>query len=479
VGRRFGWLALLLAAAIAVGVIVVGRINRGSPSAPVRPISRVGPDHDVSRSSAIESETSIAIDPSNPEILLAGSNVVGKRWMGAYESTDAGDHWKSARVSAPAGTTFCGASDPSVAIDGTGRQYFVFLGIGCGRRTRASIYVARRFNAAGRWQTVRAPAEKSGRFTLLDDRPFLTVDNGERSPHRGRIYLGWTRFLLDPNTFYVDPEEAGSFEAVTTVALVAHSDDRGSSWSRPVQLSAEAEPLEVRLATSRDGTLYATWRQQKTGSIHIARSLNGGVFDVDTFVAGSVVDPERSCGKSRARIPAQPERCVSPNPVVSVDASQGSRQGRVYVTWGTTSLNRSQDVYVAAFDPDLHPLLGVGRVKDVSPAEGVRGPDQFLPASSVDPTTGRLWVCYYTTRGPARRAAQFACTASDDGGEHWLSPQYAAAVASDETTSRANRANGYGDYEGVAVLRGRAFPVWTDGRRHVHLREEIFSAELR
>jgi hypothetical protein len=29
------------------------------------------------------------------------------------------------------------------------------------------------------------------------------------------------------------------------------------------------------------------------------------------------------------------------------------------------------------------------------------------------------------------------------------------------------------------VLRGRAFPVWTDGRRHVHLREEIFSAELR
>lgn len=438
---------------------------------------------DVSRSPAVESESAVASDPRDPRVLLAGSNVVGRPWMGAYGSTDSGRRWTRSRIGGPGGTRLCGTSDPAVAIDRHGRQFFAFLGLRCsGRHLRSSqIYVASRRSARSRWRTVRLPVAARGRWTLMDDRPFLTVDDGSRSPHANRLYVGWTRFVLDPATFFVYPDEADDLKPVSEVALVSHSDDGGRHWSKPKQLAGQNGPLEVRLATAADGTVYAVWRDEDTAAIEIARSTDGTHFGTPRLVAGAVVRPERSCGGARARIPAQPRRCVSPNPTVSVDTSGGPRAGRVYVTWGTTALNGSQDVYVAAFDPRLQPLLGVGHVQAVTPPEHLRGPDQFLPVSAVDPSDGRLWVCWYAGGGrwQAATSARFACTASADGGETWLPPTPVASRASDETRRTANRANGYGDYEGLAAADGVAHPVWTDGRSLGRLHEEIYAAAVR
>src|SRR5205085_4140864 len=136
--------------------------------------------------------------------------------------------------------------------------------------------------------------------------------------------------------------------------------------------------------------------------------------------------------------------------VVSVDNSDGPRRGHVYVTYGSTSLYGSQNVYLAAYAPGLRPLLGVGRPKQVDPVGDFNGPDDFLPTSATDPANGRLWVCYYQSgRGRARKAARFACTVSDDGGQSWALPVVTRA-ASNETVKDADRLNGYGDYEAVA-----------------------------
>jgi hypothetical protein len=97
----------------------------------------------------------------------------------------------------------------------------------------------------------------------------------------------------------------------------------------------------------------------------------------------------------------------------------------------------------------------------------------------ADPESGQLWVCYYESgRRRARKIARYACTASDDGGETWSRPRPVARVASDETGKRANRANGYGDYEGVAVRGGVAHAIWTDGRDLHGWGEEIYSASV-
>jgi hypothetical protein len=480
--RRRRARVLAVAVVLAPALVAAAKLTGGGNAAKPRVTTlRVGYETDISKSAAIESESAVTIDPRNPRILLAGSNAVGKPWMAVFASTDGGRTWRRSRVRERSGTSLCGTSDPTVAIDRRGHQYYAFLGLRCaGNQLRSSrIYVATRRSASAPWRVfpIRVP---HSRGTLMDDRPFLLADNGTRNSHRGRLYLAWTRFVLDPNVFFVYPDEVDDLEPVTAVALVSRSEDGGRHWSKPMQLAAENSPLEVRLAAANDGTLYAVWRSEKTGAVQLASSSDGKHFGPARLVAGAVVDPKRSCGGSRARIRAQPRRCVSPNPVISVDTSAGPRAGRVYVTWGTTSLNRSQDVYVAAFDPALHPLLGVGKVQQVNPPEQVRGSDQFLPASAVDPATGRLWACYYSSgsrRGFAK-LARYTCTFSDDGGETWVAPHPVASRASNETVKRANRANGYGDYEGVAASGARAYAVWTDGRSLRRSREEIYGAML-
>lgn len=476
---------ILLGALMATLLVVVAatQVGHGKKAhAATQPRLHVALERDVSRTGAIESETAIAVDPSHPWNLLAGSNVVGKPWMAVYSSVDAGHSWRTGRIVGPAGVQFCGTSDPTVAIDGRGRQYYGFLGLECaGAALRSSrLYVATRASARDAWRTRRLPVTRQKRFTLADDRPFLVVDNGKSSKHRGRLYVGWTRFTIDPNIVYASPELDGELQPISVAALVTHSDDRGRHWSKPSVLSSSGKSLEVRLATASDGTLYATWREAGSGSIYVTRSDDGGRhFDPPRLAAGAFVDPRRSCGETRQRIAAQPKRCVSPNPVVSVDTSTGPRAGRVYVIWGTTSLNRSQDIAIAAFDPSLMPLLGVGEVAQVNPPEGIRGPDQFLPASTVDPKTGRLWVCYYQSYGVERRVARYACTASLSGGMSWSSPRFVASRLSNENSPRANHANGFGDYEGVATYGGLAHPVWTDGRALGRLHEEVFTARVR
>jgi hypothetical protein len=306
----------------------------------------------------------------------------------------------------------------------------------------------------------------------------LIVDDGRGSPHRGRLYVGWTRFAIESKILR-DPD-TGEINLVDASAIVSHSDDGGDTWSKPVVLSRAGAPLEVRLAAGVDGAIYAVWRESKTNSIYVSSSKGGDVFSSGQFVAAAVVTKDRSCHGFRARIPAQPVRCVSPNPVISVDTSPGPRRSRVYVTYGSTSLNQSQDVFVAAFDPQLRPILGVRRPEQVGPLEGIRGPDQFLPASAVDTKTGRLWVCYYQSgRRAAASAARYACTASDDGGRTWLRHSFVAVVTSNESRPPANRANGYGDYEGVAAFAGGAYAVWTDGRDLRRYGEEIYGARAR
>jgi hypothetical protein len=434
---------------------------------------------DVSKAPGPQSEVAVAADPERASILVAGSNDIGARLMRAYGSRDGGRTWSSAHISRPRSRDVCETSDPGVAIGPGGTQYFTFLGIHCvNHRARGtSIYIARRDPARPRWRTLELPVSSGRGTTLADDRPSVAVDNGASSPHRGRVYVAWSRFSFDPSSLWVDPDQE-QVSNVQVSALVSHSDDRGRHWSRPTVVSQHGTPLEVRLAVARDGKTYAAWRDAQTNTIYLSLSNDGATFGEPRFVAAAVVEKEHSCHTFRARIAAQPKRCVSPNPVVAVDDSTGPRTGRVYLVWGSTALNQSQDIEVAAFTPELDPVLGVGRVQQVNRPEDLGGPDQFLPTAAVDPLAGRLWACYYQTVSAHRTKARFMCTASDDGGRAWTTPVSAGASASDESRRPANVGNGYGDYEGAAVAGGKLIATWTDGSMLATRGEEIFSARI-
>ena len=424
---------------------------------------------DVSKLRGTQSETTIAVDPSNPSVLLAGSNNHRNRQVAAFSSTDGGASWTGADPPTP--PTSLAAGDPVVAIDRAGRQYFGYIALfqASSRSFRSGLFVPSRAGAGAPWSLPARPVENvAGGF---DDKPALAVDDSAASPHADRLYIAWSRITASAGT------------AFGTIYL-AHSDDAGATWSTPAMVSDRRGPLDSypSIDVARDGTVYVAFWDWAGRGVYLDASHDGG----DTFGRDVLVDPihgRSGCSPSGVSIPAQPANCVRPNPIVSVDNSAGPFAGRVYVTYGDTGARRrkEQDVFAAAFDPALRLLF---RRHQLTRPDGAVRSDQFWPASAVDPSTGIVWACFYDTRGDRRlRRAWYSCTRSRDGGVSWAAPVRAATGASNERARGADSIHGslkreYGDYEGLAVAAGIAHPVWTDTRRLRTLREEVYTTTL-
>ncbi|HEX6701198.1 MAG TPA: sialidase family protein [Gaiellaceae bacterium] len=409
------------------------------------------PQVNVSRAPGNQAEVAVAVDPSNPRVLFAASNSSGG--TRAYGSVDGGATW-STTVPVPTKRGCVDVGDPAPAIAPDGRQLLATLVLGCKRAGGVSLVVSRRDGSIGRWSTKEV--SPSSRF--FNDKPALAVDTTATSPYRGRVYLAWSRAPRGP----------------PLQVVLTHSDDGGVTWS-PAVTVAKTTPtspgqLFAGLGIAATGVVYVVWADQFR-DLFAARSADGGqTFDPPLHVASAVAPPptDAFCSGLGAPIPAQPFRCVTPTPVVV------PLPDSVVVTYSAGV--RQLDVYAAVLDPLLRTRTAL---RQVNPADGPYGSDQFLPASAYDASTGRLWTCFYDTRLDRRRVrARYSCTASGDGGLTWTAPLPVAAVASDEVHRPALSAFGFGDYEGLAVAAGVAHPIWTDSRLLKSRGEEIFTTTL-
>jgi hypothetical protein len=419
----------------------------------------------VSRLPGPQTEPAIAIDPQNPRVLLAGSNSIAEGTMRIYSSRDGGSTWQTATThEAPEKLLDNCASDPSVAIDTRGRQYYSYgLAVPCGVDHPQRVYVVTRSSADAVWSkpTVVAPLGRA----RLDDKPAIAVDNSAVSRFRGRLYAVWTRVQRN----------------ASLSVMLSRSDDGAKTWTRPVRVNRAGRDLSyASVAVARNGTVYVAWNDNGEFSLQIARSIDGGAtFDRHVRVAGFASIWIPHCG-SGIVIPALPRTCVQANPIVSVDATGGRYSGRVYVSYARTEFRGLQAAHVAVFTPALQRLYRDPETREgraIASAPRGRRSEQFWVQSAVDQATGAVWVCYYDTLGdPARRRAHFTCTASRNGGRTWLKAIRVAAAASDATQPGA--AGGYGFYQGLAADHGVAYPVWTDTRDLATAGEEIYTARL-
>ena len=424
-----------------------------------------GPEVDVSNLPGPQNEATIAIDQSNDQILLAGSNSLSEGTMRAYGSTDGGGSWVASTIyPLPTSPKATCAADPGVGIDGRGRQYFSFVRSMPCATGPPRLYVASRAGPTAAWgaAVVVAPL----RTFRFDDKPALAVDNSSASPYHGRVYVAWTRV---------------SRIAVLSI-LSSHSDDGGRRWSRPVKVNRTGrDESYASVATSRSGIVYVAWSDSTNYSVKVARSTDGGAhFEPERNVASFTIVPIPHCG-SGIVIPALRLACVQADPIVAVDTSRGPYSGRVYVTYAQTEFQGDEGAAVAVFNSRLRALAGypaTGHGLQVAPTPKGQHADQFWPQSAVDPSTGAVWLCFYDTRGdPDRKQSFYSCTVSQDGGKTWAPPIHAASVPSDETQPGAS-AGVYGDYEGLAVANGVAHPIWTDSRDLPTLAEEIYTTRL-
>ena len=150
-----------------------------------------------------ENEPSVAVDPTNPSVIVAGSNDYcaeiengsGNVWAGYYRSIDGGATWSNSLVpgypadesaaggASPTHGACAAAGDPTQSFDGAGHLYYGFICFNRVKPTNGSIYVARYDNRGATYvRTVRVERGTPPVWGLFQDKINIAVDQSVGTP---------------------------------------------------------------------------------------------------------------------------------------------------------------------------------------------------------------------------------------------------------------------------------------------------------
>jgi hypothetical protein len=284
-------------------------------------------DPDLQGRAQAQNETSVAVDPNNPQHIVASYNDYrrGDSTCGSSYSLDGGKTWNDSMV--PNGFTrgngtigpgqpkfgtapreyFQAGGDTSVAFDTKGNAYLSCQVFTRGREVVGNPDLSSAFllfrsthnggaswNFPGRYTTffqdvAGATEVAPGLGALLEDKALMSVDNHIGSPFQDRVYVTWTEFDNVAGTGYI---------------YEVHSDDYGETFSKRVLVSTASTlcpfPLSAPGAgcdnnqfsqpfSGPDGTLYVVFANYNTVDFSVkkpapanfqvlmAKSTDGGV----------------------------------------------------------------------------------------------------------------------------------------------------------------------------------------------------------
>jgi hypothetical protein len=295
---------------------------------------------------APQNETAIAVDPNNPNRIVAGANDyvtrtwpcdingtpcsgLGDGYSGTYFSNDGGQTWGNVGtdpqhlgtlipgVERLAGGQYDAGGDPAVAFDSQGNVYYAGLGF---NRTNPDNTVAVNkgtFDSSGQltWSNPVFINQTTAPSTL-NDKEWIGVDANASSPYHDHIYVTWTRFIFNPQT--------GAY--VQSPIFLSISSDGGQTFSEPTQISQNVKYDQgSRAIVAPDGTVYVIFegatRLATLDSTYIVKSTDGGAT-WDKPVAISPLQDIVPLANTSFRVNSFPAGAVGPD-------------GKIYVAWTT------------------------------------------------------------------------------------------------------------------------------------------------
>jgi hypothetical protein len=330
-------------------------------------------DPDLQGRGQAQNEESIAVDPNNPQHVVASQNDYRRGDGGCYAaySLNGGTNWNDSTV--PMSFTrgdahprqyWQAGGDTSVAWDTRGNAYIscqVFnRGGGVSQNPdQSSAFIVMRstqnngasWNFPGRYSDVFF--DPSGTGAVLEDKQLIAIDDNPSSPYRDRIYITWTEFAADGSAYIYE----------------THSDNYGETFSPQVLVSADNGMCPVTYGAGTpngncnenqfsnpfvgpDGALYVAYNNytnavsgdDNRNQVLLAKSTDGGnsfstpvkasdyydLPDCDTY-QGAGADSFRGCvpekGSSTVsvfRATNYPSGAVNPNNPNQVVVTVGS-----------------------------------------------------------------------------------------------------------------------------------------------------------
>ncbi len=396
-------------------------------------------------------ETTIEYHPTNPNIVIAGSNGSGGQRMSF--STNGGLTWGNA--GALAGT----CCDPAIEYTSNGAIAFAAtLGqaaSGCGFSLCSTVYWS--FNNGQTWL---GPVHTS---TASSDKEFIHVDKSPNSPFRDRVYLTW--------------HQGNVMQFARSTALPVQG-GAGLQFAPTISFAQDERGIGSDIATDRQGRIYYVYPSTTTNSaeLRLLRSDDGGdtFVDLNGATAGLASQIYDLHGRFDFPIPAMESRQVFIYAVVDVDLSGGPRDGRVYVAFtdenaaagspgnGTGSASASH-AWIQVIYSDDQGATWTTATTPHSLADQTTV-DRFQPWMKVD-GFGNVHIGWQDTRNSGtglRDKADWYYAVSTDGGNTWVEETRVSSVVSQ------NIANGqeWGDYNGLGISSDNQIVgmTWTDNR---------------
>lgn len=411
----------------------------GSPTNVLSPAVTVNQDQNA----APQNETSIAVDPNNPQIVVGSANdYVARTWActisgtpcsalsdgysGAYLSVNGGQSWVSDSsdpqhlgtlipgVEHLTGGPYDGGGDPAVAFDSRGHVYYA--GLGFNRNDPASGVEVSKGTIAGGTLTWSQPSwvTQTNNKAVFNDKEWIAADHFAASAFRDRVYVSFTRFIFTPRGNYVQ-----------SPIFTSYSSDGGQTFSTPTSISNNVLYGQgSRPVVAPDGSVYIFWdgstRLASTDSIYMVKSTDGGV----TWSAPSAVAPLQDIGTLKDtsfRVNSYPAVAAGPD-------------GSLYTTWTSSTKNAATTfdsssfcAYAAAEPSDCHAQAVYSKSSD-------GGATWSAPAAVPGTTATRLPAGYSNSNGisapaPAPADSVYPAVSVSSNGNAYFSSYLANVVS--------------------------------------------------
>ena len=434
-----------------------------------------------------QNEPSVAVDPRNSSIVVAGSNDYcaeiqngsGNVWAGYYRSTNGGATWSNSLVPGyPADTSAAGsaspthgscaaAGDPTQSFDGAGHLYFGFICFNRTKPTNGSIYVARYDNHGASFvRTVRVERGTPSVWGLFQDKINIAVDQSRGTSTAGNVYVAWARY---PG------------QSANNVLFFARSTDGGQTFEDPVRLTGGlAEEQFADIGIGPQGAVYVTYREiahqgPTQNRIRIVRSTDGGQsfsapitvasidpFDSTDFGPDACGDGPFACpsGLTYARFSSLSAVAADAQGVHVVwSARDGDGQAKIFarnspngLSWSTPAVTLDTVARGHQFFPDI--ATSGGRLSVVfqdSRTDPAYSPDLPPGITSAGVNSGNV-VNTFVAR-------------STNGGTSWSETPVSGLGTNPNWEVRGSmRSPFFGDYNYVSAVGSTASSVWTDTR---------------
>ncbi len=368
-------------------------------------------------------EPSIMMDPNNPQILVAGSNL-----NYCYTSQDGGAHWQTQTMNSTHGVW----GDPVIDVDIHGNFYFFHLSNPATGNWVDRIVCQKSSDNGLTWSN-GSYAGLNGK--KVQDKHWSIIDRNNNN-----IYITWTQF-----------DEYGSLNpSDSSTILFSKSLDAGLSWSTPKRINKFAgdcrdgdNTVEGAVpAIGPNGEIYVCWAGPQ--GLVFNRSLDQGESWLDReiligpFPNGWAYD-----------IPGI-SRCNG-LPITKCDLSGGANHGTIYVNWSDQRNGLSDtDIWLAKSTDGGNSWSAPIRVNDDDTQN-----QQFLTWMDVDQTNGNLYFVFYDRRNYSDLRTDVYMAYSSDGGEHFINKKIS------ETPFIPNDGIFFGDYTNIVAHNNIVRPIWT------------------